>query len=115
MRSASNLLRRVVIEDWPDDNPASDQHFSKRILDMRKQIELIKQSLPIAIAERTADRKIFQQSSALLAQSHDLQWVLVNVLMNAIMDLVDKGEEVDPAQFMETLSADVVEFFDSLV
>jgi hypothetical protein len=82
---------------------------------MHNQVGLIKQSLHIAIAERVADRKLLQRSSAILDESHDLRWVLFNLMANVIMNLVDKGDEVDPREFMDTLRDDVVEFFDSLV
>jgi hypothetical protein len=82
---------------------------------MTDQVQLIKQSLQIAIGERIADCEIFQKSSVLLGHSHDLQWVLTNVMTNLIMDRVDGGEEVCPAQFMETLSRDVGDWFAALV
>jgi hypothetical protein len=41
---------------------------------MQKQVEIIKQSLQIAIAERVDDRRIFLQSSALLEQSNDQRY-----------------------------------------
>jgi hypothetical protein len=36
-------------------------------------------------------------------------------MTNVIMNVVDKGYEADPHEFMDTLRDDVVEFFDSLV